>query len=515
LASLKVDILGMIGLYIVIGILVGGIAGYFIRKVQIASKVNSIEAKVARVEEIARNKEKEILLEAKTKAMEIIEQGKKAETDFRSQIIKVEERLTKKEADLDRRVSDNDKTKEDLAQKKLDLEKNQEQLKEVKQQQLEKLQKIANLSTEDAKRVLLEATEKNVKDELTMLTHKLLNQARDEADKKAREIVALAIQRCASEVTSETTTTAVSLPNDEMKGRIIGKEGRNIRTFEQMLGVEVIVDDTPDAVIISGFNSVRRHIAKLALERLIADGRIHPAKIEEATEKAKKEVAEMIREAGEAAVYELGITDFPAKLVQLIGRLKFRTSYGQNVLKHSVEMAKLAALMGEELGADIPTIKRGALLHDIGKALDQDMEGTHVEIGKQIAQKFNLPEKIINAIEAHHGDVEYSSIEAAIVDAADNISGSRPGARRDTYENYVKRLEDLERLASAFEGVDKVYAIQAGREIRVFVTPGKVDDWAATKLAREIANKIEQDLKYPGEIKVMVIRETRVIEYAR
>jgi ribonuclease Y len=282
-----------------------------------------------------------------------------------------------------------------------------------------------------------------------------------------------------------------------------------------MLGVEVIVDDSPDTVVISGFNSVRRHIAKLALEKLIQDGRIHPARIEEVTEKAKKEVAEMIREAGEAAVYELGIANFPPKLVQLIGRLKFRTSYGQNILRHSVEMAKLAALIGEELGADIQVLKQGALLHDIGKALDQDMEGTHVEIGKQIAKKFNLPEKVINAIESHHGDVEYTSIEAAIVDAADNISGSRPGARRDSYEQYIQRLEELENIASSYEGVDRVYAIQAGREVRVFIKPDKLDDWAATKLARDIAGRIEQELKYPGEIKVMVIRETRVIDYAR
>ncbi len=493
----------------------GLLAGYYIRKVQIAQQVNSIENKVSKALEEARTKEKEILLEAKAKAMEIVEQGKKTEEDFRNQIIKVEDRLTKKENELERRLNDAEKSKEDLNLKKTEIEKTKDEMRELKQKQLEQLQKISGLSTEEAKKVLLDATEKSVKDELAMLTHKLLNNAREDADKKAREIVSLAIQRCASEVTSETTTTAVQLPSEEMKGRIIGKEGRNIRTFEQMLGVEVIVDDTPDAVIISGFNSVRRHIAKLALENLIKDGRIHPAKIEEATEKAKREISDMIKEAGEAAVYELGIANFPPKLVQLIGRLKFRTSYGQNVLKHSVEMAKLAALMAEEVGADVQTVKQGALLHDIGKALDQDMEGTHVEIGKQIAKKFNLPEKIVNAIEAHHGDVEYTSIEAAIVDAADNISGSRPGARRDTYENYVKRLDELENLAHSFEGVDKVYAIQAGREIRVFVKPEKVDDWSATKLAREIANKIEQDLKYPGEIRVMVIRETRIIEYAR
>ena len=500
---------------IIIGVAVGLAAGYFIRKVQIAGKVNSIEAKVARVEEEAKNKEKEILLEAKSKALEIVEEGKKSEAEFRNQILKVEDRLSKKEVDLERRLSETEKSREDLTNKKAEADKIKEQLQELKQQQSEKLQKISGLTMEEARKVLLEATEKSVKEELVSLTHKLLSQTREEADRKARDIVSLAIQRCASEVTSEMTTTAVTLPSEDMKGRIIGKEGRNIKTFEQMLGVEVIVDDTPDAVIISGFNSVRRHIAKLALENLIKDGRIHPAKIEEATEKAKKEISEMIREAGEAAVYELGIADFPPKLVQLIGRLKFRTSYGQNVLKHSVEMAKLAALMAAEVGADVQTVKKGALLHDVGKALDQDMEGTHVEIGKQIAKKFNLSEKIVNAIEAHHGDVEYTSIEAAIVDAADNISGSRPGARRDTYENYVKRLEELETLAMNFEGVEKVYAIQAGREIRVFVSPAKVDDWGATKLAREIANKIEQDLKYPGEIRVMVMRETRVIEYAR
>ncbi|HEV8601239.1 MAG TPA: ribonuclease Y [Patescibacteria group bacterium] len=502
-------------LWAVIGVVVGSALGYVIRKVQIAQQVNSIEAKVARALEEAKNKEKEILIEAKGKAIEIVDQAKKSEAEFRSQLLKVEERLSRRESDLDRKSVEADKVKDEALKKKEEIQQVQDELKQVKQKQLEQLQKISGLSLEDAKRVLMEATEKGMREELALLTRKLVSAAREDADKKAREIVSLAVQRCASEVTSEQTTTTVALPNEEMKGRIIGKEGRNIRTFEQMLGVEVIVDDTPDAVVISGFNSVRRHIAKLTLEKLIQDGRIHPAKIEEATEKAKKEIAEMIKEAGEAAVYELGIANFPPKLVQLIGRLKFRTSYGQNVLKHSIEMAKLAALMAEELGADIQTVKQGALLHDIGKALDQDMEGTHVEIGKQIAKKFNLPEKIVNAIEAHHGDVEYTSIEAAIVDAADNISGSRPGARRDTYEQYIQRLEELENIAMGFEGIEKVYAIQAGREIRVFVKPDKLDDWGATKLARDIANKIELELKYPGEIRVLVIRETRVVEYAR
>lgn len=505
----------MLVAYIIGALAAGLIAGYFIRKMQIAGKVNSIEANVARALDEAKAKEKEILIEAKAKAIEITEQAKKTEADFRTQLLKSEERINRRELDMERKSADLDKAKQDFAGKQEQVTKQLEEMREVKQRQLEQLQKISGLTTEDAKRVLMESAEKGMRDELAGLTRKLIQNAREEADKKAREIVSLAIQRCASEVTSEQTTVAVTLPSEEMKGRIIGKEGRNIRTFEQMLGVEVIVDDTPDAVIISGFNSVRRHIAKLALESLIQDGRIHPAKIEEATEKAKKQIAEMIKEAGEAAVYELGITGFPPKLIQLIGRLRFRTSYGQNVLKHSIEMAKLSALMAEEVGADVMTVKQGALLHDIGKALDQDLEGTHVEIGKQIAKKFNLPEKIVNAIEAHHGDVEYTSIEAAIVDAADNISGARPGARRDSFENYVQRLEELEAVAHSFEGVDKVYAIQAGREIRVFVRPEKVDDWAATKLARDIANRIEQDLKYPGEIRVVVIRESRTIEYAR
>jgi len=381
--------------------------------------------------------------------------------------------------------------------------------------QISELEKVAKLTTAEAKTVLLEQTERQVKDDMIGLTRKIVEEAREEAEKKARDIVSQAIERVSAEVSSETTTTTVTIPSDEMKGRIIGKEGRNIKAFEQALGVEVIVDESPDTVVISGFNSVRRYVAKVTLEKLIQDGRIHPAKIEEAYEKAKKEVGQMIKEAGEQAVYELGITAFPPKLIQLIGRLKFRTSYGQNVLMHSVEMAKMGAIMAEELGADPMIVKQGALLHDIGKALDQEMEGTHVELGVQIAKKFNLPEIIVNCIAAHHGDVPHGSIEAALVDACDNISGARPGARRDSYEQYVKRLEELENLTNSFTGVEKSYAIQAGREIRVFVEPNKMDDWAAMKLAREIANKIEQQLKYPGEIKVQVIREMRVVEYAR
>ena len=479
-------------------------AGWLLHKLQSKAKVDSAE-----------NKAKELILQAKDQAIKITEEAKKQETEIRQQILRLEERLEKREEDFSRKEQELERQKKALEEKILETAKLKEELKAGRDQQAATLEKIAKLTREESKQILLEQTEKMIKDDLIGLTRKLVLQAREDAEREARNIVAQAIERTSAEVSTETTTTTVALRSDEMKGRIIGKEGRNIKAFEQMLGVEVIVDETPDAVIISGFNSVRRHVAKVTLEKLIADGRIHPAKVEEVYEKAKKEVGQMIKEAGEEAVYELGITTFPPKLVQLIGRLKFRTSYGQNVLKHSVEMAKVGALIAEELGADVSIVKQGALLHDIGKALDQEMEGTHVELGRRIAEKFGLSQKVINAIEAHHGDVEHSSLEAAIVDACDNISGARPGARRDSFEQYVKRLEELEKLATSFEGVEKAYAIQAGREIRVFIEPNKVDDWGAMKMAREIAGRIEQELKYPGEIKVQVIRDLRIVEYAR
>lgn len=506
----------MSNLFFVIAAAVAGLAiGYVVRKLQVKAKIDSAEARAEKLLEEVRQKEKEIILTAKDKAIKITEETKKQETEIRQQILRIEQRLEKKEIDLDAKGKQLDAQKDQLEKKHEEIKKIKEDLVAGRERQLEQLEKIAKLTREEAKTIILEQTEKLVKDDLVGLTRKLVATAREDADRIARDIVTQAIERCSAEVATETTTTAVALPNEDIKGRIIGKEGRNIKAFEQMLGVEVIVDESPDTVIISGFNSVRRHVAKVALEKLIKDGRIHPAKVEDAYEKAKKEVGQMIKEAGEEAVYELGITNFPPKLVQLVGRLKFRSSYGQNVLKHSVEMAKLATLIAEELKADISIVKQGALLHDIGKALDQDMEGTHVEIGKQIAKKFSLSDKVINAIEAHHGDVEHLSLEAAIVDAADNISGARPGARKDTFENYIKRLTELEALANSFDGVEKSYAIQAGREIRVFIEPHKVDDWGAMKMAREIATRIEQELKYPGEIKVQVIRDMRAVEYAR
>src|SRR3989338_916610 len=505
----------MSSLYFVIAAAVGLAVGYVLRNLLARTKIGGAEGKAEKILEHARQQEKELLLTAKDQAIKITEEAKKQETEFRQQILRTEQRLEKKESDIDERGKELDRGKKDLEAKTEDLKKVKEELQQSREKQLEALEKIAKLSREEAKTLLLDHTEKLMKDDLLALTRKLIAQAREDADREAMDIVTQAVERVSVEDSNETTDSTVTLPNEEMKGRIIGKEGRNIKAFEQMLGVEVIVDETPDAVVISGFNSVRRQVAKVTLEKLIQDGRIHPAKVEEAYEKAKREVGQMIKEAGEEAVYELGITNFPPKLVQLVGRLKFRSSYGQNVLKHSIEMAKMGMIMAEELGADVQIVKQGALLHDIGKALDQDMEGTHVEIGVQIAKKFSLPEKVINAIHAHHGDVAHESVEAAIVDACDNISGARPGARKDTYEQYIKRLTELESLANSFDGVEKTYAIQAGREIRVFIEPSKIDDWGAMKLAREIARRIEQELKYPGEIKVQVIRDLRVVEYAR
>ncbi|MBI4054470.1 MAG: ribonuclease Y [Candidatus Doudnabacteria bacterium] len=505
----------MSGLFIIFGVVGAFGLGYLARWIQGSYTTKTAEAKAHRLLDEAKNKEREILLSAKTKALEITEQAKQDEIEFRNQIIKIEQRLERRETDLETKTADLESKRQKLLLKVDELKKKEEEVEQVRQQQVAKLEKVAAMTREEAKQVLLDAVERSVAQDLSELTYKLINNAREEAERKAKEIVAAAIERCSAEVSTETTTTYVTLPSEDMKGRIIGKEGRNIKAFEQMLGVEVIVDDTPDTVLISGFNSIRRHLAKLALEKLIKDGRIHPARIEEVYEKAKKEMTEDIMKAGEAAVYELGISNFPSKLIFLIGRLKYRSSYGQNILKHSVEMAHIAALMAKELGADVNIVKQGALLHDIGKALDQDMEGTHVEIGREIAKKFGLSEKVVNAIEAHHEDVAHSSIEAIIVDAADNISGARPGARKESFEQYIRRLEELENIANSFEGVEKTYAIQAGREIRVFVKPEKIDDWAAIKLAKDVAGRIQNELKYPGEIKVNVIREMRVTEYAR
>jgi len=503
------------GIFIGVALVVGIALGYIARRIQASYQIQSAEGRVSKMLEDAKNKQKELILAAKTQALEIAESTKKQENEFRSQIIKVEQRMERKEIDLDKKSEDLEQRRNKLSEKVEELKTREAEIEKIRAEQVTKLEQVAAMTREQAALQLTASIERTVGEDMTDLVRKLVAKAHEEADKEAREIVASAIERCSSEVATETTTTYVQLPSEEMKGRIIGKEGRNIKAFEQMLGVEVIVDDTPDTVVISGFNSIRRQVAKLTLEKLIKDGRIHPAKIEESYEKAKKELTEDIMQAGNQACYDLGITNFPPKLVFLIGRLKYRSSYGQNILKHSVEMANLAAIMAKELGADINITKQGALLHDIGKALDQDMEGTHVEIGREIAKKFGLSDKVINAIEAHHEDVEHTSIEAIIVDAADGISGARPGARRESFEQYIKRLEELENLANSFKGVEKTYAIQGGREIRVFIKPEEMDDWAAMKLAKDLANRIQTELKYPGEIKVHVIRDMRVVEYAR
>ncbi len=509
-------------IYALLGLALGGAVGYLVRQSLMGKKVGSAEARAEKIIEEAKSREKEIVLEAKQKALEVLEEAKKKEQDFRQQISRFDERIDRKEKDLEVKAKDVDRMKQELEREHGEVKQTQEEIREVKRQQIEKLEQVAGMKRDEAQKVLLDNAERQIKDEMIQLHRKLLANAHEDAERQARTIVAQAIERVASEVTSETTTTTVQIPNEEMKGRIIGKEGRNIRAFEQMMGVEILIDDSPDSVVISGFNSIRRHIAKRTLEKLLSDGRIHPARIEEAYEKSKAEINDEIKRAGEEAVYELGITSFPPKLLHLIGRLLFRTSYGQNILRHSIEMAKLAALMAEELGADVQIAKQGALLHDIGKALDQDLEGNHIELGRKVAEKFNLDPRVVEAITSHHADTDVTgtqtaaqSVEAIIVDACDNISGSRPGARKDSLEHYLKRLTDLENISNSFPGVEKSYAIQGGREIRVFVRPHDLDDLGCQKLAREIANRFENELKFPGEIKVHVIRETRVVEYAR
>lgn len=489
--------------------------GYILRKTLALKQKEAVEAKVQKLILEAKTKEKEIFLAAKDKAIAIVESAKREEGARREEVHKMESRLEHRQEILDNKLEEIDRGRQILEKRALEIRNIKTELQEIRKKQLETLEKVAGLSREKAKEVLLEMVEKDVKDDMLTLITKLEKEAKEKADKKAYEIIAQAIQRQAAPQTSETTTTSVSLPSDEMKGRIIGREGRNIKRIEELCGVEIVVDDTPEAIIISGFNPVRRHVAKKALEKLVADGRIHPGKIEEKVEEAKQEIAKDIKETGEAVVYDLGIADFDPKLVQLIGRLKYRSSYGQNVLRHSLEVANIGAILAQELGADVNVVKRAGILHDIGKAVDHEIEGTHIEIGRNVLKKFGIPENIIHAMECHHEDVKPKTVEAVIVDAADAISGARPGARRDTYENYIKRLQDLENIAQTFPGVEKTYAIQAGRELRIFVTPTKIDDLAAMKLAKNIANKIEETLKYPGEIKVNVIRETRAIEYAR
>lgn len=496
-------------------LLPGIIIGFLIRQLLSSRRISSAENRAEQILSESRSKSQDILLEAKKQALEILEEAKKEEKDRNAQLSTIEKLLTKKESELDAKEKQIDTEKDHLKTKAAELSTIKSELEQIRSKQLHELERVADLDREKAKAELIAKTEEEYRDELQRKLRKLEQENREELDKKAREILTLAIQRYSASHVSDVMTTVVNLPSDEVKGKIIGKEGRNIKTIERLTGVDIIIDDTPEALIVSGHDPVRRHIAKLAIDKLIADGRIHPAKIEEMVEKARNEINEKIREAGEAALFETGVGAVDPKLTYLLGRLAFRTSFGQNVLIHSIEMAHIAGMLAAELGLDVLTTKRAALFHDIGKAVDHEVQGTHVEIGRKILQKFGIDEKVIRGMEAHHEEYPYTTLESRLVQAADAISGARPGARRDTVEVYLKRLDDLERIANSFEGVEKSYAIQAGRELRIFVTPTKMDDLGALKLAKEVAKKIESEMRYPGEIKVNVIRETRAIEYAR
>ncbi len=493
----------------------GAFGGYLIRQSVAKKQLTTAEGKVEKMLEEAEKKAQETLISAKNKAVEILEEAKKKEKTREDQILRLEQRLVKREENLDQKMDELDRGKKTLEQKVEEVRAIQRETEQARKKEMERLEKIAGLSKEQAKNILLQLTEEEYRELIAQRITKLEKESKEEIEKKARNIMTGVIQKYAGSHAAEIVTTTVSIPSDEVKGRIIGREGRNIKALERLTGIEIIVDDTPEAVVLSGFDPVRREIARIALEKLINDGRIHPTRIEEAVEFAKKEIENKVREAGEAAAYDLGIAGLDPKLVSVLGRLRYRTSFGQNALLHSLEVAHLSGALAAELGADVNVAKKAGLLHDIGKAVDHEIQGTHVEIGIKILEKFGMPKEVVNAVKAHHEDYPFESAEAFIVAAADAISASRPGARKDTLENYLKRLEELETTANSFVGVEKTYAIQAGREIRVFVKPEEVDDLGALRMAREIADKIEQELKYPGEIKVNVIRETRSVEFAR
>ena len=482
-------------------------------------KLNNAEDKARQIIDeavkTAETKKREALLEAKEEAIKNKNEIERESKERRAEIQRYEKRVLSKEEALDKKSEALEKKESKLNAKDADLDRLKKELETIKNSHLRELEKISGLTSEQAKEYLLKSVEEDVKHEAAVLVKELENKAKEEADKKAKDYVVTAIQRCAADHVAETTISVVQLPNEEMKGRIIGREGRNIRTLETLTGVNLIIDDTPEAVVLSAFDGVRREVARIALEKLIVDGRIHPARIEEMVEKAQRDVESMIREEGEAATLEVGVHGIHPELIRLLGRMKFRTSYGQNALKHSIEVAHLSGLLAGEIGADVRLAKRAGLLHDIGKSVDQEMEGTHVQIGADLCRKYKESGIVINAVEAHHGDVEPESLIACIVQAADTISAARPGARRETLETYTNRLKQLEDISNSFKGVEKSFAIQAGREVRVMVIPEKVSDDDMILLARDIAKQVEDELKYPGQIKVNVIRESRVTDYAK
>lgn len=511
-------IIGIILVVVVVGI-IAFFCGTSYRKRTAEAQIGSAEEKSRKIIDdaikAAEAKKREILLEAKEENIKLKNELDKEVRERRNELQQLEKRLVHKEENLDKKNSAMEQKEEQLQRKMDKVEKTREDVEALREKQLQELERISGLTLTEAKQYLLRTIEEEVKHESAIMIKEIEAKAKLEADKKAKEIITNAIQKCAVDHVVDTTVSVVPLPNDEMKGRIIGREGRNIRTLETLTGIDLIIDDTPEAVILSGFDPIRREIARIALEKLIVDGRIHPARIEEMVEKAKKEVEVIIREEGEAATFETGVHGIHPEIIRLLGKMKFRTSYGQNVLRHSIEVSNLAGLMASELGLDVRLAKRAGLLHDIGKSVDYEVEGSHVTIGANLCRKYGENAIVINAVEAHHGDVDPETAIAVIVQAADTISAARPGARRETLETYIKRLQKLEEIATSFKGVDKSYAIQAGREVRIMVVPDEIDDNGLVLLARDVTKRIENDLEYPGQIKVSIIRETRATEYAK